>query len=318
MTQQTVTQDRATKPIPTTDMKRVGDIHLYDTGVHVWEEHVDERAMQTVFFSVLSTLRSRGFMIERDRHTLKNYTSIADSYWYGRKGDLEFNTNTAGRTIEVEFYQNVLKDKDSNPNGGRYDFDKFKRMPRILRTMVIVEMTNVIRRLLDYGYTLRKDDFPAGRDRTLLRSVLRAVEHDFDEGNPLAEFNRHWGKDRFNRDEAGWPTLKEYTSGMYTVDRDKQPILNGDTLYFRDHGRLMVGKVYPSMGNQWQVRTAGTFRYMSGHELFRCLDPSKEPRRFVPGQTDRMKRELAKLVKNDEFKRAAALAYALHRRITKA
>jgi hypothetical protein len=122
--------------------------------------------MKLVLRGVLARLAKRGFTVERDPWTLERWPSLADKNWSGRKGDLEFIAQTMGRTVTVEFFQNVNVD---NPNGGRYDFDKFKRMPRHMRLPCVVEMASVVQKLLDYGYVLKKQN---ATGEPLLRLVL--------------------------------------------------------------------------------------------------------------------------------------------------
>lgn len=73
---------------------------------------------------VFNMLRNEGFEIEKDKNVHK---VIRKSHFVGRRGDLELHAERYPRGFKIEFFQNVSFE---NPNGGRYDFEKFQRRIR--------------------------------------------------------------------------------------------------------------------------------------------------------------------------------------------
>jgi hypothetical protein len=281
-------------------MKRDGEIRLHDTHVAVWEEDVDESAMQAVWMSVRAHLERRGFVLEPDELTESTFNppkdkraraeymtwrkSWSEKHRQGRKGDLEFAGGTSGRTLKVEFFQNVANVK--NPNGGRYDFGKFARMPRALRTRCAVEMVTLIRHLQSLGYTLGGD-----LREPLTYGVPRVAEGRAMDGfTPLERFNRHWGADRFTRGADGWPLPQECNGCGRAVNRDRDgaPIAAGDVRAVYHRGRLVQGRVYPDMNNMWTLRLAdGTWLAKENAEMF-FVPTYDTPRRKPLTKQDRV------------------------------
>ena len=104
----------STTPVPAL---REGHAFIYDTGIGVWEEHVDEAGgMHSAMHSVMLRLRhQRGWRILSDKNVPR---SIRHGYFRGRKGDLELRIQLCGRSLSLEFYQNLVIE---NRNGGEYD-----------------------------------------------------------------------------------------------------------------------------------------------------------------------------------------------------
>ncbi len=290
----------------------IGTINFFETHIGAWEETVDEPAIRGRLKSTLARLREhRGFRIGQDETVPK---IIRQHYYVGRKGDLEFKANLSGRRFSIEFFQNV---NIENPNGGQYDFRKFDRMPRTMQLACAVEMSHVLRKLLELGYVLqgRKQGRKQGITSAGLLPVLRHAQGRTDEGDLLAAFNRSWNFDgdwarggRFDRDESGWPTLESVGSCYPAVDRDGEAIASGDVLFCRHHGRLFRGVVRPAPNDQWAVISNGCSIHVTGRELFRCENPSGELRRVVPRQKERVRAELEKALKANAYKRVEALA----------
>ena len=220
---------------------RVGDIRLHETCVMAWEDQVDDRAMRAVLGSVVARMRDhRGFDVIVDPKVLKDYPSLAKDHFYARKGDLEANVERSGRTLKVEFFQNVQN--VDNANGGQYCFDKYGKMPRTMQMQCVVEMRHLLLKFRELGYEFDKPAF--AREPSLLE-VERAMERKpwrFD----LTAFNNSWGSDRFERDETGWPVPKEYRSWPCT-DADGREVRNGDMRYLRVDGYLVYGVARPGV-----------------------------------------------------------------------
>ncbi len=285
----------------------VGSIIFFETHIGAWEENVDRPAIHARFMSVLARLRDhRGFRIRQDQSVAK---VIRHGFYDGRRGDLEFFARQSGRMFEIEFFQNVSIE---NRNGGRYDGRKFARMPRTMQLACAVEMSHVLRKLLELGYVL--EGRRQGITSAELLPVLRHAQGRTDEGDPLAAFNRNWNFEsdwkrggRFERDASGWPTVAAVCCGP-SKDRDGLPMVSGETMFCRRGGRLFRGVVRPTPNGQWIVISHGHAVYAQARELFRCDDPSAEPRRVVPGQLQRVRAEIEKALAANAYRRVEKLS----------
>lgn len=300
-------------------MSPIGTIDFFETHIGVWEERdgqvglFDGRMME-VLKSVMARLRDhRGFRVLQDVGVNK---LIRRGYYVGKKGDLEFHAETGGRTFKIEFFQNISVD---NPHGGRYDFRKFERMPKTMQLACAVEMSHVLRKLVELGYVFE------GRRQLITSadplSVYQHAQGVSNEGNPLAEFNRRWnfGKEqRFERDESGWPSAKAMNpEGWLGKDRDGLPVEVGSLMYCRDrNGYLFRGIARPVPNGQWEVLGPGgtSAHAWASRDLFR--DATGERRRFVYGQSARLRKELNKALQANNYQRVSTLADVL-RRVTK-
>lgn len=299
-------------PLSVAPPRPLGTINFFETHIGAWEENVDTPAIRGRFRSVLARLRDhRGFRIVQDESVHK---LIRPGYYNGRKGALEFRAEQSGRTFSIEFFQNV---NIENRNGGRYDFRKFERMPRTMQLACAVEMSHVLRKLLELGYVL--EGTRQGITSANLLAVLRHAQGRTDEGDPLMQFNRGWNFDsdwkrggRFERDESGWPTVKAVCCGT-PKDRDGRLLVSGETMYCRRKGRLFRGVARPAPNGQWVLLSHGRMVHVHERELFRCEDPSAEPRRLVPKQRERLRVELEKSVKANAYRHVEALARVLAR-----
>jgi hypothetical protein len=283
-----------------------GTINFFETHIGAWEEHVTAGVLER-FRSLMSRLRhQRGFRVYQDKSV---HPVIRRGYYFGRKGDLEFYAKCAGRMFEVEFFQNVNVEHRA---GGRYDFRKFERMPRTMQLACAVEMSHVLRKLLELGYVL--EGTRQGITSAGLLPVLRHAQGRTDEGDPLMQFNRGWNFEsdwkrggRFERDESGWPTVKSVCCGT-PKDRDGRLLVSGETMYTRRKGRLFRGVARPAPNGNWVLLSHGRAIHVYERDLFRCEDPSAEPRRLVPKQRERVRAELEKALKANAYRRVEALA----------
>lgn len=291
--------------IQTARSAAVGTINFFESHISAWEEHVErdvaEPAIYRRFRSVIARLRDhRGFRLRQDETVHK---LIRRGYYNGRKGDLEVEARQSGRMFEFTFFQNVNVE---HPHGGKYDFRKFERMPRTMQLACAVEMSHVLRKLLELGYVLEGNRH--GIASADLLTVLRHAQGRTDEGDPLATFNRGWEWHRFERDESGWPTMKAVCSTWNIKDRDGVPLVSGETVCCRERGRLFRGVARPTPNGNWVVLSHGRAVNVHACEVFRCADPSAEPRRFVPKQAERVRRELEKALKANDYRRVETLA----------
>lgn len=287
--------------------KREGTIGLHDTNISIWEDVVDEKSLMSVYMTILLHLRLRGFRVIRDPFTKKHYRCISNSHHYARLGDLEATISLSGRHIEMLFFQNLSID---NKNGGRYDFDKFKRMPYLMRKRYLLEVSKLLEMLIStYGYALSKAFHEPG---PIVKRIISAIEGIHPVTDPLKRFNDTWGSNRFKRDETGWPAVEEYAKCNNDKDRDGACLRNGLVRYFRDkNGYLKRGRVYTNMNNMWRVifgpcRTDTTVR--ASWEFFELCETDCRHRHFSDAhRKKKIRMAMEKAVKGMEYERAAIL-----------
>jgi hypothetical protein len=305
-------------------LKRTGTINLFDTHFGLWEEVPKDKQfhgalwdeMMHVFSALRGHMYQRGWTLEPESDVHK---SIRKGHYVGRKGELEAVLECVGRTAKVEFFQSV---NIKNPNGGRYDFDKYKLAPARLQRQMWAEMIALTKWAVSVGYHF---DHTVTRNRPPI-DVLRPIELQIREamrtrvhyGNdPLAYFNAQWGADRFKRGDDGWPV--DSAIGSYNrKDRDGALLSNGAIRYFYHWDkRVGVGRVFTSMNNMWEVWSLDCRNHLSkqsSHELFSHADADKLPRRKPLShdeQIARLRNELEKATKLGNWSRVSTLGRVL-------
>lgn len=290
----------------------LGTINFFDTHIGAWEETEDYDSVEKRFRSLMEHLRRRGFEVNQDASVA---LIIRHHYYLGSKGDLEFRAETHGRMFQVEFFQNLVVE---HPSGGYYESRKFKRMPRTMQFQCVVEMSHVLHKLLELGYIL--EGTRQGIVSADLLSVLRHAQGRTDEGDPLAQFNRSWNfpsdwktGGRFQRDASGWPTIASVAQYDSNKDKDGLPLVSGEMMYCRHEGRLYRGIARPAPNSSWMLISNGSSVSVHAKALFRCDNPANLPRRYMSNQKVRVRGELDKALKANNYKRVATLACVLSR-----
>lgn len=217
-----------------------------------WETRISLCADQSISHPVLERLfdfmRFRGFEIGSDPKVDRDYPTLSKDRFAGKKGDLLFVGERHQISASIEFYQEINVE---NRNGGRYDFDKFDKMPYLLQKRFLVERKHIERFLLEEGFTCDAEP--------ILKTSYDKVFHE------LNSPNRHWNSE----------DLPDYNA----LDKDGKRINNGEVKYFRDRkGTLMRGTVYHNINNMWWVIVNKDFyRNLAAFELF-DLDTKPENR----------------------------------------
>ncbi|MCU1142518.1 UvrB/UvrC motif-containing protein [Stenotrophomonas maltophilia] len=289
---------------------RTGVVSFGDASLSVWEDpgmpltfgNAWERQFKAdVFARIVQQLNRMGWACEVPAEMIERYgINFARRDRYCRKGDLHAQLSVGGRHIELKFWQELHN--VSNPNGGRYDFDKEQRMPYLLR----LQMEHTRRKLRDYlvnvfdGYTFQTPKISSPSPC------------------PLAYFNEHWdseydrrrGTHRFDRGVDGWPSENALRSWC-RKDADGVALQHGDVRCIRDRqGRVRRGRVYGGINGMWMLvygpgqrdhmhETAGSFfSYVPGM-----------PRKVVSAYqaNKRLQQELAQAISNQNFERAIVL-----------
>ena len=197
---------------------------------------------------VFNMLRKEGFTIENDVNVAK---CIRSNHFTGRCGDLEFVADRYPRGFKIQFFQNIVFE---NRNGGRFDYDRFQKMPYMIRLQ-----------FLNY--------------RNKIVSFLNDLEDLKDDTDPKPRFAEEWIKVRYteewfheqNNTDFKLSDLDGQTQPDYNgTGRDGEMLHNGDVKYFRGmDGYLCRGRIYHNINNMWWVIVDKyTVRNVADFELF--------------------------------------------------
>lgn len=200
------------------------------------------------FYRIMNMLAAEGSNVRQDPDVDK---IIRRDYWIGKRGDLEFDAQKYPNGFKIQFFQDVVHE---NPNGGRYDFDKLKKMPYLIR----LQYKKYLNKILELLKPLAVMDDKTSRYPKLAEERIKYY---------YAESCHHGQKDA-NFDLRSLDGLTQPTYNG--LDRDKKELHNGDIKYFRDrNGYLSRGAVYHNLNNIWYVITDKyTVRNVAAHELF--------------------------------------------------
>lgn len=242
---------------------------------------------------MFNMLRTKGFEVRPDDSAGR---VIRRNYFEGRKGELRFKSHRYPNGFEITFFQEINKE---NPNGGVYDFDKFKKMPYLIQKQFIL-ISGMISELLK--------KFAENKTIPEYRSAEDQIKFDYVESchHPQKDMN-------FNLSDLNGTTC-EYSYN--NTDRGGKTIFNGDFKYFRDYnGYLACGTVYHNINNMWWVIVNDSeIKNIADFELFDLSgnDSRKRVKKGNPPQkyTDKMrtlsecsvkdlKRELKRRMSND-------------------
>ena len=228
-------------------------------------------------------MMNSGWTSHQDPQVKKHYRSIANTHHEGRRGDIHFKSQFAGRHIEVKFFEDEVRD---HPAGGFYTYDKLRKMPYLRRLRAQLAIRQLRDFLLSNGYSDESKVYP--EDGLAAIMTHRAELEDFQ------------GKDFYARERQSYNV----------IDGDGKEMFDGDVRYFWDwHGNLVRGQVYRHINNMWWIHT-GPFSYsnIAAFDLF-TWTPEMGRRRPLPAAKLKEKLTVAldRAVKNFDSARAAAL-----------
>lgn len=265
---------------------------------HGWRDE-KQWSHYPIMYRLLNFMKLRGFEIGRNPKIKKYYKCLNKDNWYGRKGNLEFEASRYPAGFKFEFYQNI---NFKNPNGGKYDSDKFKKMSYLIKLLWINETKKMGKFLESLGVENNTDPEYKFTKDIIKRDFVECWHH------PQKDMN-------FNlRDLDGTTCEGSYNN----TDRDKKTIYNGQMKYFRDYwnGRLMRGKVYHNINNMWWVILNDTeYDNIADFELF---DPTEEDFKIRRKVKDRKPKEYIDKLKAMEKLSNKELLRELKRRGLKA
>jgi hypothetical protein len=228
-------------------------------------------------------MRDRGFQIGRDSRIEKDYKCLTKDHWYGRKRDLEFKAERYRAGFALKFYQNI---NFENRHGGEYDFEKYEKMPYMIKLL----FRNEVRYIKEFLESLGCED----NSKPVFKYATDKVKYH------LLDL---WNHPQKTMEEFELLDLDGQTcEGSYNhTDRDKKVIYNGQIKYFRHwNGRLMRGKVYHNINNMWGViLNAYEYTNIANFELF---DPTPED--YLIRRKKREKKPKGYLLKQEQISAA--------------
>lgn len=210
-----------------------------------------------VLHRVLNYIKTLGFEVGKDLRIEQHFKCLTKDHWYGRKGNLEFKAERYPAGFRIEFFQNVVFE---NQCGGEYDFDKYGKMPYLIRLSMVVTLNHVEEFLNSLGIatTGKKstDDFKLAEDKVKFHYVDSCHHEQKDMNFNLCD-------------------VKHNEPDYNCHDRDKKRIENGQVKYFRDYsGRLNRGVVFHNLNSMWWVIT-NKYDY-TNISSYRLFDPTVE------------------------------------------
>lgn len=284
---------------------RTGRVVFHDASLAVWEDGISEarntggwegekawsRAFKRdVFARIIQTLNRLGWTVgpwDRTEH----YKAIAHNHRTCAKGDLQAELSVSGRHIEFKVWQDVQNVE--NPNGGRYDFDKERRMTYLQR----LEMERTRQRIRDYlcnvftGYVFEPPKAERGPDGI---TAVEWIEQNYRES---------WHFDK----KLGRPSGDE--SSYNNKSADGSAVRHGARVWFADwHGRMLEGTAYYNINNMWWV-VSGEYglNNIASFDIYTSKPENLRIKRNARQRRKRLERELSKATEAMNFERAAVL-----------
>ncbi|MDR3582494.1 MAG: hypothetical protein P4L67_04445 [Candidatus Pacebacteria bacterium] len=179
--------------------------------------------------------------------------------------------------IKLEFFQNFVTE---NRNGGKYDFDRLKKMPYLIRLRYQKAVNSIRSMLLKEGFA---DDSKVTHKSALANVMQRRKE--------LEDFQ---GKGFYARERQSYNI----------TDGDGVALKDGDVRYFYDlNNRLSKATVYHNINNMWwAVFNESRYTNIASFRLF-SWKPGL-PRRKYPKPESRIQSLLDTATKHMDFERA--------------
>lgn len=213
-----------------------------------WNNNKEGNPHWENFLNTMKFLGSIGFYVSTDKEVKKRYPSLSDTCREGGFADLRFKADYNANTFHIKFYQDVYYE---NPHGGYYDFDKYEKMPYLIRKRFDWTLRKLTAYFEDCGFTVEWRRKYKGAD-FIVQDYIKSWHHPQDKPFPLSEIEGQ--------------TAEGHNRG----DAQGRILHNSEVKYFRDfNGYLCRGKIYHNINNMWWVLLpSGDVRNKASFELF--------------------------------------------------
>lgn len=273
---------------------RVLKINQHDTHVGIWQDNANDPTFYNeIYRGLLRLLQRLGWRVTADPQTLKRFRSISKNYRLASRGTLGAHIQCSGRVVQIDFWSELAA--QDNPNGRRYDFDKWKRAPYLDRVRIDLETRRILAWLDDRAtltFETRRDvqcgfGFDQVPARAFIDHRIRSTGH----------FVPELGRARFCN------APREQTSG------DGLILEHGAVVWFRDRsGRILRGRGFYVLGQQWLIQVGRWGVYNASHwDIFVQPPADLRSKQNKGQQRKRLEQELSRAIIRDEFRRAEKL-----------
>lgn len=280
-------------------IERDGRVTFGDATLSIWEEGLggtwserqawERQFKRDVFSRIVQTLNRLGYTVGPN-----TYIFTDNNNRYARKGDLRADLKLSGRSISLEFFQNVNA-PDRADHGGRYQSNKEFHMPYMMR----LEMERTRRRIRDYlcnvftGYRFeQKNNGRGSKCGVNGLTALEFVQACYDD-------SCHFKGD-----------LTKYEISDYNnKSADKLRVTHGARVWTTDYrGRIITGTAMYNINNMWWV-VSGKYAVSkkASFEIWVKNPGELRRKRNELTRRKRLEAELAKATKQMNFRRAEIL-----------
>lgn len=221
---------------------------IYDTTLSITNQN-GHKEHYGLFHRVLNALSDLEFQVGEHPYCA-SYPSLKKDHRYGIRKSLEFRAERYPVGFKITFFQNV---NITNPNGGAYDFEKFEKMPYLMKKELLLLFEKLRKMLLDLNLT----EIPVDSSTLAVDRIK-------------ADYVSSWHKPQKSMD-FDLSDLDGTTEEIYnSTDRDGKILRCGQIKYFRDsNGYLSRGKIYHNINNMWWVIVNKTsLRNLADFQLF--------------------------------------------------
>jgi UvrB/uvrC motif len=254
----------------------------HDATLGLWLDDPRDPMVRKARNELVRLLRARGWRMGLDPETLKQYRCIAKDHHRGKHpGGLEVKVLASGRHLEIVFFQNVANGE--NRHGGEYDFDRWQRMPYLIRLRYETEVRAISRLFTGLGLP---DLQRVARGRTSVERILNDRAGSW--------HGRYW-----EREGADY--------NVKTPDGGR--MVEGAVGYVRQRGRWVKGTIMIGLNNCHAIALPdGRTAFAPNHDA-RMTPPDRlKGRSFDSGEiASRLKRLKDQAIKAEQFERAAVL-----------
>lgn len=277
---------------------RTGLVSFGDASLHVLEDpdcrvflDWENKFKKDVFLRIVQQLNRLGWSCVVPEEMIDKYgLNFARKHRYCIKGDLQADLEVSGRVIKIEMFQNVNA-PDRPDHGGRYQSEKEKHMPYLMR----LEMERTRRRIRNYlcnvfsGYEFK----PSKKRIPQITATELAHQYRADSGHYVKELDR----------------ARISSPGYQDKAADGGQLENGVRVWGFDYkGRAISGIAYYSLNGNWQVVSG---KHSLSHHWHNTLYTAPPENIRVKRNSDlrrrRLEFELSKAIKVMNFERAAVL-----------